>query len=88
MPNAVNDHPGKMERKRLLFLPPKMKRDEAKGQIESEILFRYPRTPTECEIEFSRTKKLVTSMRSLLKVGIIKATEYLKAWWDCGIISQ
>jgi hypothetical protein len=47
-----------------------------------------PAISTEYERIFSSTKKFITSMQSLLKVDIIKATEYLKAWWDCGIISQ
>jgi len=29
-----------------------------------------------------------TSMQSLLKVDMIKTTEYLTVWWDCGMISQ
>jgi hAT family C-terminal dimerisation region len=47
-----------------------------------------PAMSTECERVFSSTKKLITPTRSLLKEDIIGATECLKTWWDCGIISQ
>jgi hAT family C-terminal dimerisation region len=47
-----------------------------------------PAMSTECERVFSSTKKLLTPMRSCLKEDIIEATECLKAWWDCGMISQ
>jgi hypothetical protein len=43
---------------------------------------------TEYERVFSSTKKLITPMRSLPKEDIIEATECLKEWEDCGIISQ
>jgi hypothetical protein len=39
-----------------------------------------PTISTEYERVFSIAKKFSTSMRSLLKVDIIKATKYLKAW--------
>jgi len=47
-----------------------------------------PAMSTECERVFSSTKKLINPMRSLLKTDIIEATECLKAWWDCGMITQ
>jgi hypothetical protein len=47
-----------------------------------------PAMSTECERVFSCTKKLITPMWSLLKEKVIEATECLKAWWDCGTISQ
>src|SRR5271156_404388 len=47
-----------------------------------------PAISTEYERVFSSTKKFITSMRSLLKADIPKATKYLKASWDCGIILQ
>jgi len=39
-----------------------------------------PTISTEYERVFSIAKKFIISMRSLLKVDIIKATKYLKAW--------
>jgi hAT family C-terminal dimerisation region len=47
-----------------------------------------PAISTECERVFNSAKKLLTPMRSCLKEDIIEATECLKAWWDCGMISQ
>jgi selenophosphate synthetase-related protein len=43
---------------------------------------------TECERVFSSAKKLINPMRSLPKTDNIEASEYLKAWWDCGMITQ
>lgn len=47
-----------------------------------------PATSAECERIFSSAKKLVTPERNRLSDDIIEAMECLKAWWDCGAITQ
>jgi hypothetical protein len=42
---------------------------------------------TECERAFSSAKKLITSERNALGDDTIKASEYLKTWWDQGLIT-
>jgi hypothetical protein len=42
----------------------------------------------ECERVFSGTKKLITPERNRLAEEIIEASEYLKNWWDRGLIQQ
>ena len=42
----------------------------------------------ECERIFSSTKKLITPERNRMHEQIIEASEYLKNWWDRGLIMQ
>jgi hypothetical protein len=42
----------------------------------------------EYERVFNSTKKLITTERSRLYIDIIKISEYLKNWWDYGLIQQ
>jgi hypothetical protein len=42
----------------------------------------------EWERVVSSTKKLLISKRSRLAPDIIEASEYLKNWWDRGLIQQ
>jgi hypothetical protein len=42
----------------------------------------------ECERVFSSAKKLITPERNRLAEEIIEASEWLKNWWDCGLIQQ
>ena len=42
----------------------------------------------ECERVFSSTKKLITPERNRLSEESIEASEYLKNWWDRGLITQ
>jgi hypothetical protein len=46
-----------------------------------------PTMSTECERVFSSAKKLINPMRSLPKTDNIEASECLKVWWDCGMIT-
>jgi hypothetical protein len=45
-----------------------------------------PVMPAECERIFSSAKKLIIPERDALVDDTIKACEYLKAWWDQGLI--
>ena len=42
----------------------------------------------ECERVFSSIKKLITPERNRLSKGSIEASECLKNWWDCRLITQ
>jgi hypothetical protein len=42
----------------------------------------------ECERVFNSIKKLLTPERSRLAPDIIEASEYLKNWWDRGLVQQ
>jgi hypothetical protein len=43
---------------------------------------------TECERTFISAKKLITPERNALSDATIEASEYLKAWWDQGLITR
>lgn len=45
-----------------------------------------PATATECGRTFNSAKKLVERERNRLADDVIEASEYLKTWWDCGMI--
>jgi hypothetical protein len=47
-----------------------------------------PAMSAECEKMFGSTKKLVTSERNRLTEEVIEASEYLKNWWDRGLIQE
>jgi hAT family C-terminal dimerisation region len=47
-----------------------------------------PAMSAECERVFSSTKKLITPERNRLAGEIIEASEYLKNWWERGLIRQ
>jgi hypothetical protein len=42
---------------------------------------------TDCERVFSAAKKTITSRRNALSDKVIKACEFLKAWWRNKVIS-
>jgi hypothetical protein len=47
-----------------------------------------PAMSVKCERAFSSIKKTITPERNRLHKEIIKASEYLKNWWDRGLIIQ
>jgi hypothetical protein len=67
--------------------------DNAKATFPSLYLYALdtlaiPAISAECERVFSSTKKLITPERNRLTEDIIEASEYLKNWWDHGLIKQ
>jgi hypothetical protein len=48
---------------------------------------QYPLCPQNVRV-FSSTKRLLAPERSRLAPDIIEASEYLKNWWDRGLIEQ
>ena len=47
-----------------------------------------PAMSAECERVFSSAKKLITPERNRMHEQIIEVSEYLKNWWDHGLIKQ
>ena len=51
-------------------------------------ILAVPAMSAECERIFSSAKKLISPERNRLHEQIIEASEYLKNWWDRGLIVQ